>query len=82
MPKKTRKKKKGKKIKKRKPAKKKKKVLRKSKKRKSLKSKKRKTKSSVSKTIDDNEKIYKTKSEWIKKALVTKNLYEKNTINL
>ena len=77
MPKKTRKKKKGKKIKKRKPAKKRRKVLRKSKKRKSLKSKKRKTKSSDSKTIDDNEKIYKTKSEWIKKALVTKPLYEK-----
>ena len=73
MPKKTRKKKKGKKIKKRKPAKKKKKVLRKSKKRKPLRSKKRKTKSSVSKTIEDSEKIYKTKSEWIKKALVTKN---------
>ena len=77
MPKKTRKKKKAKKIKKRKPTKKRKKVLRKSKKRKSLKSKKRKTKSSVSKTIEDNEKIYKTKSEWIKKALVTKTLYEK-----
>ena len=77
MPKKTRKKKKGKKIKKRKPTKKRKKVLRRSKKRKSLKSKKRKTKSSVSKTKEDNEKIYKTKSEWIKKALVTKSLYEK-----
>ena len=77
MPKKTRKKKKVKKIKKRKPAKKKKKVLRKSKKRKSLRLKKRKTKSSISKTIGDNEKIYKTKSEWIKKALVTKTLYEK-----
>ena len=77
MPKKSRKKKKGKKIKKRKPAKKRKKVLRKSKKRKSLKSKKRKIKSSISKTIEDSEKIYKTKSEWIKKALVTKTLYEK-----
>ena len=81
MPKKSRKKKKGKKIKKRKPTKRKKKVSRKTKKRKSLKPKKRKTKkkikTSVSQPKEDSEKIYKTKSEWIKKALVTKNLYEK-----
>ena len=81
MPKKSRKKKKGKKIKKRKPAKRKKKVSRKTKKRRSLKPKKRKTKkkikTSVSQPKEDGEKIYKTKSEWIKKALVTKNLYEK-----
>ena len=78
MPKKSRKKKKGKKIKKRKPTKKKqKKVFRKTNKKRSLKPKKRKIKPSVSKSKEDGEKIYKTKSEWIKKALVTKNLYEK-----
>ena len=81
MPKKSRKKKKGKKIKKRKPTKRKKKVSRKTKKRTSLKPKKRKikrkVKPSVSQPKEDGEKIYKTKSEWIKKALVTKNLYEK-----
>ena len=81
MPKKSRKKKKGKKIKKRKPTKRKKKVSRKTKKRRSLKPKKkkikRKVKTSVSQPKEDGEKIYKTKSEWIKKALVTKSLYEK-----
>ena len=78
MPKKSRKKKKGKKIKKRKPTKKKqKKVFRKTNKKRSLKPKKRKIKPSVSKSKEDVEKIYKTKSEWIKKAIVTKNLYEK-----
>ena len=81
MPKKSRKKKKGKKIKKRKPIKRKKKVSRKTKKRRSLKPKKRKikrkVKPSVSQPKEDREKIYKTKSEWIKKALVTKSLYEK-----
>ena len=38
---------------------------------------KKKVKTSVSQPKEDSEKIYKTKSEWIKKALVTKNLYEK-----
>ena len=74
MPKKSRKKKKGKKIKKRKPSKRKKKVSRKTKKRRSFKPKKRKikrkVKPSVSQPKEDGEKIYKTKSEWIKKALV------------
>ena len=81
MPKKSRKKKKGKKIKKRKPTKRKKKVSNKTKKRRSLKPKKRKIKRkvklSVSQPKENAEKIYKTKSEWIKKALVTKSLYEK-----
>ena len=74
MPKKTRKKKKGKKTKKRKPVKKKRKVLRRSKKRKALKSKKRKTQSSVSKKIDDNEspiKAAKTQNVvWAFEALI------------
>ena len=82
MPKKSRKKKKEKKIKKRKPTKRKKKVSRKTKKRRSLKPKKRKIKRKVKTSVsqpskEDGEKIYKTKSEWIKKALVTKSLYEK-----
>ena len=77
MPKKSRKKKRGKKIKKRKPTKRKNKVSRKTKKRRSFKPKKRKTKPSISQSREDGEKIYKTKSEWIKKALVTKSLYEK-----
>ena len=82
MPKKSKKKKKRKKIKKRKSVKRERKVSQKTKKRGSLKSKKKKIKTSISQPKEDGEKIYKTKSEWIKKALVTKNLYEKNTINL
>ena len=68
MPKKSRKKKKGKKIKKRKPTKRKKKVSGKTKKRRSLKPKKRKIKRKVkpsfSQPKEDGEKIYKTKTSY------------------
>ena len=66
-----------KKIKKRKSFKKRKKNYRKAKKRRATRTKKKKIKSSPSQKKEDNEKVYKTKSEWIKKALVSKNVYEK-----
>ena len=50
----------------------------KKKKRKKVKTRKKRLKKNISKKAENTELIYKTKGDWIKKAIVNKSRYEKN----